>query len=274
MKAVPRILLGLFFLGFSGSLLALQRNSLQRSPFDQGPGYVTSATIEKAGFIFARLRYSSGRQYYDYSGYGFRFGGGWSEDFPKGDRQFVEGVSRLTRLKARPTEAVIEPDSDEIFDFPWLYTVNVGTWVFSDSQAQRLHEYLMRGGFMVVDSFHGEVDWQHFMAGMDQILPGADHKWEELDSKDPIFHVLYDLDERFQIPGIQYVNTGRTYEKDGFVPHWRAIRDDKGRIMVLMNFNMHLGDAWEHADDPIYPERFSSLAYRLGINYVIYGMTH
>ena len=85
--------------------------------------------------------------------------GGWSEDFPKGDRQFVEGTQRLTRLKARPTEEVIEPDTDDMYDYPWLYAVNVGTWVFSDAQAQRLREYLLRGGFMVVDSFHGEADW-------------------------------------------------------------------------------------------------------------------
>ena len=273
MKLIPRLLLGLLFLGLSSSLLALQRNT-QRNPYDQGPGYLSSNGLEKAGFIFARLRYNSDRRYADYSGYGFRFGGGWSEDFPKGDRQFVEGAQRLTRLKARPEEEVIEPDTDDMYDYPWLYAVNVGTWEFSDAQAARLREYLMRGGFMIVDSFHGEADWQHFMLGMRQILPGADNRWTELDSKDEIFHVLYDLDERFQVPGYQYISTGRTYEKDGFVPHWRAIRDDKGRIMVLMDFNMHLGDAWEHADDPQYPERFSSLAYRLGINYIIYGMTH
>ncbi len=273
MKLIPRLLLGLLFLGLSSSLLALQRNT-QRNPYDQGPGYLSSNGLEKAGFIFARLRYNSDRRYADYSGYGFRFGGGWSEDFPKGDRQFVEGAQRLTRLKARPEEEVIEPDTDDMYDYPWLYAVNVGTWQFTDAQAARLREYLMRGGFMIVDSFHGEADWQHFMLGMRQILPGADNRWTELDSKDEIFHVLYDLDERFQVPGYQYISTGRTYEKDGFVPHWRAIRDDKGRIMVLMDFNMHLGDAWEHADDPQYPERFSSLAYRLGINYIIYGMTH
>ena len=256
----------------SSSLLALQRNAIQRNRYDQGPGYISSNGIVKAGFIFARLRYSSARGYSDYSGYGWRFGGGWSEDFPKGDRQFVEGAQRLTRLSARPTEEVIEPDNDEMYDYPWLYAVNVGTWIFSNEQAKRLHEYLVRGGFLVVDSFHGTADWEHFMAGMRQILP--DCTVEELESKDELFHVLYDLDERFQIPGYQYIGTGRTYEKDGFVPHWRAIRDEKGRIMVVICYNMHLGDAWEHADDPEYPERFSSLAYRLGINYIIYGMTH
>ena len=268
MKLFPRVLLVLILLVFlmGGSLLALQRN-----PYDQGPGYISNSGIDKAGFIFARLRYSSSRNYMDY-GYGFRFGGGWSEDFPKGDRQLMEGTNRLTRVKARPTEEVIEPDNDEMYDYPLLYAVNVGTWIFSKEQAQRLHEYLARGGFFVIDNFHGEADWEHMMAGMREIV--ANPQWEELTSKDEIFHVLYDLDERFQIPGYQYIGTGRTYEKDGFVPHWRAIRDEKGRIMVVICYNMHLGDAWEHADDPRYPERFSSLAYRLGINYIIYGMTH
>jgi hypothetical protein len=97
---------------------------------------------------------------------------------------------------------------------------------------------------------------------------------EDLSNSDEIFHVLYDLSDRFQVPGEQYVNTGRTYEKDGYVAKWRAIRDDRGRVMVAICHNMHLGDAWEWADSPEYPERFASLAFRVGINYVIYGMTH
>jgi hypothetical protein len=91
---------------------------------------------------------------------------------------------------------------------------------------------------------------------------------------DEIFHVLYDLGARFQVPGEQYVNTGRTYEKDGYVAKWRAIRDDKGRIIVAICHNMHLGDAWEWADMPEYPERFASMAFRVGIDYIVYGMTH
>ena len=102
------------------------------------------------------------------------------------------------------------------------------------------------------------------MNGMRQVFP--DRQVEDVDSKDEIFHVLYDLDDRFQVPGEQYIRTGRTYEKDGYVPKWRAIRDDKGRIMVGICFNMHLGDAWEWADDPDYPETFASMAFREGLN--------
>jgi len=96
----------------------------------------------------------------------------------------------------------------------------------------------------------------------------------DIPDNDPIFHTLYDLDDRFQVPGEQYVNTGRTYEKDGYVPKWRAIRDDRGRVIVAICHNMHLGDAWEWSDVPEYPERFASMAFRIGLDYIIYGMTH
>jgi hypothetical protein len=110
------------------------------------------------------------------------------------------------------------------------------------------------------------------MNGMLMVFP--DRPIEDLNDKDEIFHVLYDLTDRFQVPGEQYVWTGRTYEKDGYVPAWRGIKDDRGRVMVAICHNMHLGDAWEWADDPRYPEKFASLAFRMGINYVMYGMTH
>jgi hypothetical protein len=268
MRLFPRILVVVLFLGLSTVLLALQRNEFQRwnsedVPIDDGV---------KAEWAFTRLRYSTRSASYGYFSGGFR-GGGWSEDYPKADRQFVEGLRRLTRLDARPSQEVVDPDSDEMFNWPWMYAVNVSTWDFTDAQATRMREYLLKGGFLVVDSFHGAAEWQQFLIGMRKILP--DRPIEELQDNDEIFHVLYNLDERFQVPGYpQYMSTGRTYEKDGVDPHWRAIRDDKGRIMVAIGFNMHIGDAWEHADDPRYPERFSSLAYRLGINYVIYGMTH
>jgi hypothetical protein len=135
-----------------------------------------------------------------------------------------------------------------------------------------MRDYLLKGGFLMVDDFHGAADWESFMRGMRKVFP--DRPIEDLQNNDEIFHVLYDLGERFQVPGEQYVSTGRTYEKDGFNPEWRAIRDDDGRVMVAICHNMHLGDAWEWADDPRYPERFASLAFRIGINYIMYSMTH
>jgi Domain of unknown function (DUF4159) len=231
---------------------------------------------EKAEFYWSRLRYSAANDYGGGGGgrgfgYGYGFGG-WSRDYPKADRQFLEALKRLTRIQMRSYEQVVDLDSDDIYNYPWVYAVQVANWSFTDAEAKRLREYLLKGGFLMVDDFHGTDDWERFMTGMRQVLP--DRPVEDLPDGDEIFHVLYDLSERMQIPGEQYVNTGRTYEKDGYVPKWRAIRDDKGRIVVAICHNMHLGDAWEWADIPEYPENFSSMAFRVGINYIVYGMTH
>jgi hypothetical protein len=96
----------------------------------------------------------------------------------------------------------------------------------------------------------------------------------ELQNADPIFHTVFDLDDRYQVPGMQYVYSHRVYEKDGTAPRWRGIYDDHGRLMAAICHNMDLGDSWENADDPQYPQQFSALGIRIGINYVIYAMTH
>ena len=277
MRLLARTSVLLLLMGAGASLLALQRGGYQQedqfgsareaftSPSDSGNG--------KSEYSWSRLRYSApGR---DSGGYGFFGRGNWSRDYPKADRQFLMALRRLTRIQARPTEQVVDLDSDgpsSIENFPWVYAVQVQTWTFTEPEAKRLREYLLKGGFIMVDDFHGTADWERFMSGMLMVFP--DRPVEDLTDKDEIFHVLYDLSERFQVPGEQYVSTGRTYEKDGYVPEWRGIRDDRGRVMVAICHNMHLGDAWEWADDPRYPEKFASLAFRIGINYVMYGMTH
>jgi len=126
----------------------------------------------------------------------------------------------------------------------------------------------------MVDDFHGTADWESFLTGMRAVLPAESFPITDLNDNDEIFHVLYDIGHRIQVPGEQYVATGRTYEKDGYVPKWRAIRDGKGRVIVAICHNMHLGDAWEWADDSEYPELFASMAFRVGIDYVMYSMTH
>ena len=268
MKLLTRIFGVLLFLGATSSLLALQRNAFDNYRPDFG------SSGDRYEFSFTRLRYPTRTR--GFGGFGGFRGGGWSEDYPKADRQFMEGVDRLTRLDGRPVQEVVDPDSDEMFNWPWMYAVNVSDWDFNPEQAKRMREYLLKGGFLIVDSFHGTAEWQSFMAGMREIFP--DRTPEELTDKDELFHVLYDLDKEvrtpIQVPGYQYIFTGQTYERDGIVPHWYGVRDDTGRIMIAMGFNQHIGDAWEHADDPRYPERFSSFAYRLGINYIMYGLTH
>jgi uncharacterized protein DUF4159 len=180
-------------------------------------------------------------------------------------------LRRLTGIHARSIEEIVDIDSDAIYDWPWLYAVAVGDWELSDSQVVRLRHYFERGGFLMVDDFHGEREWRDFTAGIARIFPGR--PVVELQDDDPIFHVIYDLGERFQIPGLQVVR-GQMYERGGIVPHWRAVTDEKGRVQVAICFNMDVGDAWEWADYPEYPERYASLAYRIGLHYVVYAMTH
>jgi hypothetical protein len=242
-----------------------QRGYRGRYYEEDNPAPVPPDATEKTEFVFGRLRYGSSRGGY----YGW---GGWATDYPKADRQFLQGLRRLTRIHTRSVEQVVDMESDEIFNYPWLYAVEVGRWGFTEKQAAKLRDYLNRGGFLLVDDFHGTYEWEAFVDGMKMVLP--DRPIVELENTEHIFHVLYDLDGRFQVPGVHIVRSGRTYERDGIEPRWRGIYDDKGRIMVAICHNMDLGDAWEWADLPAYPERYASLAYRIAVNYIVYSMTH
>jgi len=193
-------------------------------------------------------------------------------DYPRSDRHLSAAVRRLTRIHARSAEEPIDLDDRDVFDWPWLYGVEVGHWNLTDEQAATLREFLLRGGFFMCDDFHGTVEWSFFERSMRKVFP--ERPIVEIDSADPIFHTIYDLDRRYQVPGEQFIETGRVYEKDGKVPHWRGIYDDSGRIMVAMCFNMDLGDSWEHADNPQYPAQFSNLGIRIGVNYIVYAMSH
>ncbi len=220
-------------------------------------------------FTRARLRYPS-----VFGMHGYRDGANrWTTDYPRSDRHLLQGVRRLTRIDTRSVEQVVDMDGeDEIYNWPNLYAVEVGYWNITDQQAAQLRDYLLRGGFLMVDDFHGTVEWNQFLTGMQKIFP--DRKIVDLDNKDAIFHVIYDLEDRFQVPGLQFVYSGSPYEYDGFEGKWRGIYDDKGRVMVAICHNMDLGDAWEHSDNPVYPEKLASLAYRIAVNYVVYDLTH
>jgi hypothetical protein len=219
-------------------------------------------------WTFARFMYRGVVDYY-------RGGPGrnWTIDYPRSDRHLSAAVRRLTRVQARSVEEpVAAEDGDDIYNWPWLYAVEVGHWDLTDLQAAKLRDYLKRGGFFMCDDFHGTFEWDTFVASMKRVLP--DRPIVEIPDNDPIFHTVFDLDDRYQVPGEQYVFTHRTYEKDGFQARWRGIYDDKGRLMVAICHNMDLGDSWEHADNPEYPEQYSALGFRIGVNYIVYAMTH
>lgn len=260
--------------------------ALAQRPFRQYPpleGWDTVAPLppdykNPAEFIFGRLMFPS----HGYNGFG-RFGRGgnwlegataWTVDYPKGDRIFTSIVRRLTRVDIRSVEQPVSPDDDDdIFYWPYLHAALPGAWSLNEEQAAKIRDYLMRGGFLFCDSFFGTDEWEGFREGIDMILPGR--PIEELEDNDPVFHTLYNLRERVQIPNFRaLMGRGTPYRADGIVPHWRAIRDDKGRVIVAIAFNNDLGDAWHMADDPRYPEQAASLGMKLGINAVVYAMSH
>ncbi len=185
-----------------------QYESEMQNPVDDPPD-----AWEDTEFAFARLRFRSPRD-------GYYWRSRWGADCNKSERQFIQGLRRLTRIHARSVEQIVDIDSDEIYDWPWLYAIAVGDWVLSGSQVDRLRRYFERGGFLMVDDFHGEREWKDFMAGISRILPG--HQVVELTDDDPIFHVVYSLEERYHVPGLQIVR-GQPYERGGIGEHWRAV---------------------------------------------------
>jgi hypothetical protein len=230
-----------------------------------------------AEWVFARLMYPPAQFGYG-RGWG-RYGGDWRQgrsswttDYPRCDRHFVEAMRRLTRVNARSVEQAVNLETGDQYNWPFLYAVEVGHWNLSDDQVKAMREYLLRGGFFMCDDFHGTQEWEVFMASMKRVFP--DRAVVDLEDKEAIFHTIYDLDDRYQVPGAQYLRSGSTYERDGYRAVWRGIYDDRGRLMVAIVHNSDLGDSWEHADNPYYPQQFSALGIRIGVNYVVYSMTH
>jgi hypothetical protein len=258
---------------FLTALIALQRPFREFPAVEYNNFPIPPDWNEKTEWAFARLMYP-------WNGWGYHYGDDWTRgssnwtiDYPRSDRHLAQAMRRLTRIHVRSVEQPVNLDESDQYDWPWLYGVEVGHWQLTDAQVRALREYLLRGGFFMCDDFHGSDEWRFFLEGMERVFP--DRPIVEIDDADAIFHTIYDLDHRFQVPGAQYLYPPyRIAEKDGTVPHWRGIYDDYGRVMVAICFNMDLGDSWEWADVPAYPSRFSDLGIRIGVNYVVYAMTH
>jgi hypothetical protein len=234
---------------------------------------------DQTEWVFARLMYPQHPQA-RFGGYR-RFGGGdwreggtsWTQDYPRADRHFAQALRRLSRIHARSVEQPVNlDDGDDAFNYPWMNAGEMGDWKLTDAQAAALREYLLRGGFIMLDDFWGTEEWNRFAETMQRVFP--DRPIVEIADDDPIFHIVYDLDGRYQIAGQWAIARGTTYRNDGSVAHWRGIYDDHGRLMVALTFNSDVGDSWEWADDPNYPEKYSALGIRIGVNYVVYSMTH
>lgn len=215
-------------------------------------------------FYFTRAAYSSFR------GYGRR--GSWATDYPKADRQFLTVLRRLTNLDAFAYENAVLLTDERLRRYPFLYALEVGYMALSPAEVEGLRNYLRAGGFLVIDDFWGTRQWLQFEYQMRQVFPLL--PIVDLDLDHPVFSTFYDIDEVLQVPAYRRYWGGRTSESDGYVPYVKGIADEDGRLMVIINWNTDLGDAWEWAEQPDYPLEYSTFAYQMGVNMIVYAMSH
>ncbi len=230
----------------------------------QGPGE----------FVVGRLMFPQARQgrALGVGGGDWRLGGtAWTVDYPEGDRTFASLLNRLSTIDVRLVEQPVNLDDDvDVFYWPFLISGLVGAWDLTDAQALKLREYLLRGGFLLCDSFYGAVEWDGFMRGIARVFP--DRPIVDLPDTHPIFHAVYDLSDMPQIPTWQHLPRG--YRNGGAEPRWRAILDDDDRVMVMITYNNDIADGWQRADEYYYPAEAAIAALRLGVNFAVYALTH
>ena len=237
-------------------------------------GDIRTGTQTSTEFVVGRLMFpqSLRRRVLGAGGGDWRLGGtAWTVDYPEGDRRFAELLARLTTIDVRAVEQPVNLDDDiDAYYWPFMISGLVGAWELTDAQAARLRDYLLRGGFLLCDSFYGSAEWQGFYSGISRVFP--DRPIIDLPSTHPIFHTVYDLSDRPRIPTWQHLPHG--FRNDGADPHWRAIVDDDGRVMVMIAFNNDIADGWQRADEYRYPADAARLAIQVGVNFAVYALTH
>lgn len=241
------------------------------------PVWKIEPAFKKDVFTFVRIRYSThsgARRFWGYGGAGV-----WTIDYPDAELNLSWRLSQMTSLNVDPNCRVLEITDPELFDFPWIYIVEPGGLMFLDEEVPILQRYLLNGGFLMVDDFWGEAEWANFEREIKRVFP--DREIVDLDISHPIFHCVFNIPEKWQIPNVRDGTrsqwTGITWERpDAKEVHYRAIFDDKGRMMVMICHNTDLGDGWEReGENEYYFHEFSEKrAYPLGINIVFYAMTH
>jgi hypothetical protein len=262
----------------AGAALAQLSRGRTRREFDPSqvdrngvPEWKVDERFKHDIFTFVRIRYTSYGGRYGWGGWG----GKWATDYPDSDLNFSFRLQQLTSLETDPYGKILELTDDAIFDYPWLYLIEPGNMVLDDAEVQNLRKYLLHGGFLMVDDFWGEAEWANFYENIKRVFP--EREPVELPLEHEIFHNVYDLKKKPQIPSIHAYLAGHTTERwDAPEPHYKGIFDDKGRMMVLICHNTDVGDGWEREGvDPGYFKEYSERwSYPLGINILVYAMTH
>ncbi len=235
------------------------------------PDWKVNPEFKDDTFTFVRIRYSYGGAIPN--------GDGWRTDFPDSDLNFSYRLQQLTSLDVEPDPIVLELTDEKLFDYPFIYLLEPEHLVFEEEEVTALRRYLDNGGFLMVDDFWGEQAWNKFYQEIKRVFPNREPV--ELPLEHPIFHSVYDIKEKPQIPAIEVALAGReqgiTWERaDAKTPHFKAIFDDNDRMVVIICHNTDLGDGWEReGENEWYFREFSEKkAYPMGINIVTYAMTH
>lgn len=218
-------------------------------------------------FTFVRVAYGSWRESWRRPK--------WKTDYPDSDLNFSYRLAELTSLKVDPNGKILKLTDPELFDFPFLYLIEPGEMSLEEDEVVALRRYLLNGGFLMIDDFWGEREWETLAGEMKRVFP--DREPQELPLEHEIFHCVYDLKVKPQVPSINHYLSGETTERwDATEAHYRAIFDDKERIMVIICHNTDLGDGWERegVDNGYFREYSEKYAYPMGINIVTYAMTH
>ena len=211
-------------------------------------------------FQFVRIRYNG---YVDFLGMG-RFGPPpWMHDYPRAEKNFLKILLEVTSVQTTPDSyLILDLDDPEIMNYPSLYVSEPGYWNITDEEAANLREYLSRGGFVIFDDFRGTQELKNLTTAMKKVLP--ERSFQELTLDDPIFHCFYDIETLDMIP--PYNVPGK--------PKFYGMFDDKKRLLAVANYNNDIGDYWEWADESFTPVSLSNEAFKFGVNYIIYGLTH
>jgi len=246
--------------------------------FSDFPTWPVSKELPNDVFTFARLRYNSERSYGRRSyGRGYK----WLTDYPDADLNFSYRLQQLTSLEVNPKGVVVDIDAEQLRHYPFVYMIEPGGISLTDEEAKTLREFMLNGGFVMVDDFWGIEEWDTFYIALKKIFP--EREPEEVPLEHEIFHMVFPLKVKPQIPSVGHAMAGRSrgitfeWDKPGSeTPHYRAVYDDKKRIVMMICHNTDLGDGWEEeGTDPWYFREFSEkYAYPLGINIVFYALSH
>ena len=211
-------------------------------------------------FTFVRLRYGPPIPFQSQRA-------AWSHDYPTGERHFMKILNEISYLAPHTEESnIVALDDPELFKFPLAYMAEPGRWVMTDKEAANFRAYLLKGGFVIFDDFRGGYDWSNFEGQMRRVLPEG--QFMDLDASSPIFHSFFEINSLDIVP--------QFYDR-GVVPVFRGIfegNDPQKRMMVMVNYNTDISEYWEWSDTGFKPIDESNEAYKLGVNYVVYGMTH